>query len=182
MDFKIGDIVHIRGGVDEWEVVEVINQRLTIVATFNEKLWAQPLQMDMKLVRRPVQYNKQAQGLINSCNLDVDKFENLPKKKVELEPNKRDEAPKTGQGNVIDFFRYSSFPKKCDHISPPKESVVKKQKVERWLWVLKSNYSNDYFHTSKYKSDEEIKASAIRHSCTIIGRDPNCIIPLITEE
>lgn len=54
-------------------------------------------------------------------------------------------------------------------------------KVERYLWVFKRN-DGVYYNHSEYYSIDQAEHIAEVNGWKLIGRDPNCKEPLVTEE
>jgi len=60
------------------------------------------------------------------------------------------------------------------------ELMPKTRKVERWLWVSKCR--SGYLSTAdQWRTREEVEEYCSMYGFTLIGKDPNCLIPLVTE-
>lgn len=58
-----------------------------------------------------------------------------------------------------------------------------KPKVERWLWVYESCYTKPYCCTEdRWMTEHEAMVRADQKGHKLIGKDPNCKEPLVTDD
>ncbi len=199
MDFKIGDIVRIRGGVDEWEVIRVNDKNMYVLLN-KDGHTNEANVISLELVRRPGEERvaserndryKHVSELLNKWANDPSDYDARvwPLLKEVLDPKKCDETPKTGQESVE--CEHGSWSTKdggktrrcvtCDKIF-----IEPKKKVERWQWILLNLKSRQYQKT-EYMTEQQVQYALDTSflngkSFKLISKDPNCLKPLITEE